>query len=214
MVHVGERYGFLICLSRSFPDKDSRYGTYQCDCGKTIPIINGNVERGATKSCGCYQKSFSRAGNPHRKHSGKGTRLYHIWKSMRERCNNPNASNYERYGAKGTSVCKEWDDFSVFRDWALSHGYNEQLTIDRIDGSRGYTPDNCRWSTYKEQARNLKSNHMIEYAGETHCISEWAEIRGMNIGTLHNRIVRGWSVERALNEPVMLGKNRYKLNHK
>lgn len=131
------------------------------------------------------------------------TPLYHIWEGMKERCLNPNAHNYSMYGGSGVSIYKPWvDSFSEFEKWALENGYEEGLTIDRKDNDKGYSPDNCRWVTYKEQARNRRSNHKITYKGETFCIAEWADRYGLPYYTLISRIYCGWEFERALTTPV------------
>lgn len=136
------------------------------------------------------------------KHGGQGTRLYQIWKSMRERCNTPTSSNYKRYGGKGIKICKEWDDFAVFREWAMSHGYADKLTIDRIDSNKDYCPDNCRWATYLEQAQHLSHTKIIEYDGERLSVAAWGRKLGIKPATIHWRLSKGWSVERALTTKV------------
>jgi len=100
-------------------------------------------------------------------------RLYRIWGKIKERCNDPKHIGYKNYGAVGIRRCKEWDSFVTFRDWALNHGYAETLTIDRIDNSLGYSPDNCRWATYKVQARNRCTNVFVENSNIT--IAEFCE---------------------------------------
>lgn len=111
------------------------------------------------------------------KHRASHTTLYNIWCGIIQRCNNPNNGCYKQYGAIGISICSEWEkDYIAFRDWSLSHGYQKGLTIDRIDGTKGYSPDNCRWVTMKEQAVNRKSTVLITYNGITqplkyHCAS-------------------------------------------
>ena len=98
---------------------------------------------------------------------------------MKERCNNPNADNYKWYGAKGISICDEWNNFEPFYNWAVSHGWRGGLTIDRIDGSKGYSPDNCRFIDFKSQCRNRRTNVYITVDGETHLQCEWEELLGL-----------------------------------
>lgn len=132
-------------------------------------------------------------------HGGRYTRLYNIWLNMKQRCSNPKASHYEYYGGRGISVCREWrDSFSSFREWAISNGYNEKLTLDRIDRDEDYCPGNCRWITQMEQMSNTSRNIMLTYKGDTHSLSEWSRILGVPYGTLKSRYRYGWSVERIL----------------
>lgn len=132
-------------------------------------------------------------------HGGRYTRLYNIWLNMKQRCSNPKASHYEYYGGKGVSVCEEWKkSFSTFRDWALSNGYEDGLTIDRIESDKDYCPENCRWVTHLKQMSNTTRNVTLTYQGETHSLSEWSRIVGVPYGTLKSRLRYGWSVERML----------------
>lgn len=126
------------------------------------------------------------------KHGGTHTRLYNVWCGMKERCKNPKSKRFARYGGRGIKVCDEWEnDFAEFREWALNNGYADKLTIDRIDNNKGYSPDNCRWATQKEQNRNYSRNHMITYQGETKCLVDWADEFGINRGTVLFRIKQG-----------------------
>ena len=137
------------------------------------------------------------------KHGGKGTRLYTIWKSMRERCACPKQIHYTNYGGKGIKVCPEWNDFAVFRDWAYRNGYTDTLTIDRIDVDGDYCPKNCRWATYTEQANNKSNSVFLEAFGEKHTYADWARIKGIEKRTLWNRIKNlNWPIEKALTVPV------------
>lgn len=121
-------------------------------------------------------------------------RLHTIWHDMKYRCNNPNCHAYKNYGGRGITVCKEWEDsYDAFVDWALSNGYNDSLTIDRIDNNKEYSPDNCKWSTYKEQGNNTRSCHRISYNGETHTIAEWGTIMGISPTTIRTRLCCGWN---------------------
>lgn len=132
-------------------------------------------------------------------------RLFNAWRGMRERCNNPNHVGAKYYFNKGIKVAKEWDDINVFLEWALNNGYRIDLTIDRIDGTKGYSPENCRWATTTTQARNLSKNRKLEFAGKSLCVSEWAEVTGIASHLIAARIDRlGWSVGEALTIPAGL----------
>ncbi len=135
--------------------------------------------------------------------NGKRTRLGRIYNNMKKRCNNIRHESYKYYGAKGIKLCEEWNkNFDDFRDWSLSHGYDETKTIDRIDNSKGYFPENCRWSTPKEQGNNRRDNHEISYKGVTKTMTEWAEYLGIDYKTLSRRIYSGWSINKAFETPV------------
>lgn len=197
MIEVGKKYGMLLCLGKD-TSKDSRYYIFRCDCGNVKSIIYYNVQRGVTTSCGCRLSKMLKNGEMHKIHGGRGTRLYKIWKSMRERCNNPNSNRRSVYFDRGISICSEWNDFSAFRNWALNNGYSDSLTIDRINNDKGYSPENCRWSTVKEQANNRTNNRIIEYKGIKHTLSEWADFVGISSATIWARLNRGWNVEESL----------------
>jgi hypothetical protein len=125
---------------------------------------------------------------------------------MLNRCFNPLNAQYKRYGGRGITVCKEWkDDIQSFFDWAFSNGYDDSLSIDRIDSDGNYEHSNCRWVTVKEQARNKSSNIKITYNGETKVLSDWAAEKGMGVSVLNFRIKRGWDIHTALEKPVKRG---------
>ena len=117
---------------------------------------------------------------------------------MNRRCNNPNRKDYKWYGGRGIIVCEEWRQYPEFKKWAESHGYTEALTIDRINPNEGYSPNNCKWATRKEQCNNRRSNHFIEYDGMRLTIAQWAEYLNINVNTLKSRIRRGWDIQKAM----------------
>lgn len=128
---------------------------------------------------------------------------------MRSRCNNPKSHEYRLYGGRGISVCKEWDNYLDFKEWSTTHGYANDLTIDRIDVNGDYCPQNCRWVTWKEQGRNKRANHMLTYNGVTKTMVEWSEETGIPYHTLKGRInCYHFSVEEALTLPVHNGNNQ------
>lgn len=170
----------------------------RCECGNVVKRTTGELNAGRRLSCGCIRTGATGAWK-----NGKRERLYIIWCDIIQRCFDKNDPNYQRYGARGITICDEWrHNYPAFREWALSNGYNEQLTIDRIDNDGNYFPDNCRWTTAKVQCRNKSNNALITYCGETHCVSEWAEILGFKRSTLAERLRRGWSVEKAMTTPL------------
>ena len=152
---VGERFGRLTVMGDSDKgDKCHRYVLCKCDCGNLTEVSISSLRSGLTKSCGClHQEEFHKIVT---KHGHYGERLYPVWKQMKQRCSNTRNKSYEWYGARGIKVCDEWQDYGVFRSWALSSGYKEGLTIDRINGNGNYEPDNCRWITIQEQQKNRR----------------------------------------------------------
>lgn len=163
---VGEQFGRLTVIKKEQSDKNGHsMWRCRCSCGNEVIVLGTSLKRGLTKSCGCYRlESIERRlddgvnGSVIRTHSKSNTRLYEIWSGMKKRCENPNNQAYSRYGGRGITVCKEWHDFNNFYNWAISNGYLDSLTIDRINNDKGYEPTNCRWATYKEQNNNKRNN--------------------------------------------------------
>lgn len=118
---------------------------------------------------------------------------YNSWRSMISRCTNPNSANYKYYGGVGVTICEDWLNADAFGEWASNSGWFKGATLDRIDNSKGYCPENCRWATKKDQAHNRRTTRLITYNGETHSVTEWAKILGVNRTLLLNRLCRGWS---------------------
>lgn len=203
---IGQRYGRLIVISQSESIKPGRLRWLcKCDCGNECVVTGNSLRRGYTKSCGCLSSENARQrAMEHVTHGQSKTRLYQIWFTMRRRCNKASNSDYHRYGARGIKVCEEWDkSFQAFYDWSMANGYQDNLTIDRIDNDSNYSPNNCRWANTVAQNNNTRRNHYVTYGGETLTIREWARKQGINHNTLHSRLVKyGWSVERALTEGV------------
>ena len=123
---------------------------------------------------------------------------YGNYRSMMDRCYREKNCNYNRYGARGIRVCEEWHNIENFEKWVEENPYFEGATLDRIDVDGDYKPSNCRWATMKEQCNNRSNTLYITYNGETHTISEWSEITGINRSTLNNRYYKGWSIESML----------------
>lgn len=172
----------------------------KCDCGNEIIVQSGNLQSGHSTRCKACQLEDARKNNI--KHGMTGTKLYGVWNTMINRCENPNTKSYCDYGAKGISVCEEWHDAKNFFDWALANGYKEGLEIDRIDTSGGYCSENCRWITRLKNANNKTNNRIISYNGEEKTLAEWARYYGVDYKLLHGRLSRGYSLENAIKKMI------------
>ena len=141
--------------------------------------------------------------NKHIMHGKRKTRLYRIWANIKTRCYNERDPHFERWGNRGITMCDEWkDNFQNFYDWSMSHGYSDDLTIDRIDNNGNYEPSNCRWVDMRTQSRNNSRNHIVKLNGIERPLIEWTEIYKINYKTVRDRLKRGWNYEKALTEPV------------
>ena len=187
---IGNRYGRLVVTEFAGIGAEKRaLWRCRCDCGKETVVDGKSLRSGNTKSCGCLNvdNSTKRIVALNTKHGKTNHPLFGRWSNMLCRCENPHAINYADYGGRGITVCEEWHDFQKFYDWAMESGYSPGLSVDRIDNSKGYSPDNCRWATLNEQAANRRSTRLIEFQGETHCLSEWARKFGVDPTNLSGR---------------------------
>lgn len=170
-------------------------GRWQCSCacGGTATVITTNLKKGNSTSCGCKRRETNV------KHGMSNSRVYSVWKSMVQRCHNPNDRSFENYGGRGIQVCEEWrDNFSQFiADMGIRP---DGFDLDRIDNDKGYSPENCRWVSRLRNLNNKRTNRFLEFEGRKMTIAQWASVMGMNYRTLNNRINRGWPLERALTE--------------
>lgn len=194
---IGKQFGLLTVVAEAKKPIGRRQAHWicRCDCGAiTNPIDGFKLRSGEIKSCGCYKRELTIKRNT--KHSLCNTRIYRIWVGMHERCYNRNSPKYHRYGGRGICVCDEWlNDIEAFYEWAMANGYQENLTIDRIDNDGNYEPSNCRWSTNEEQCNNREHNILITIGGETKTIAQWAKETGLKYRTIHARYNRGWTGE-------------------
>jgi hypothetical protein len=210
---TGQRFTRLTVLRRG---PDYRRGIPQfwckCDCGNERLVHSKNLRGGTTLSCGCLNKDVHRDVCIERNttHRLSKTPTYDVWVNMLSRCRNPNASSYERYGAKGIGVCGSWLKFENFlADMGERPG--PSYSIDRKDNSKGYEPENCRWvATMREQQENRTNNLRISFDGQNHTITEWARRTGLGRMTIWSRIYKlDWPVKIALTTPADPG-NRVK----
>lgn len=193
---AGQKFGRLLILEFTPGKKYGNRGKWQCkcDCGKLTMVETAHLRNGHTKSCGCYYQDFVV------KHKQSTTALYNIWSGIKGRCLNPNNTAYSNYGGRGITLCERWVDFNMF---ASDMGARPKgMSVDRIDNDKGYSPENCRWASPKEQANNSRQNRLIEFKCERKTLTEWALIRKISKETLFYRLKRGWSVEQTLFAPI------------
>ena len=215
---VGKRFGHLMVLC------NSGKGTLRCkcDCGRVVKVkgyhLINNYQSTCGRDCPYHQKVIT---NVQTKHGLSRDRLYNIWNGMRQRCYNPKNTNFSRYGARGIFICDEWrDDVFAFRNWALSNGYSDNLSIDRIDPNKGYSPDNCRWATVEEQNSHLQPRgtftplNEIKHKprktwvidGVEKSIQDWCAEYGLTVQAVLYRVNnKGMSPKEALTTPKQQG---------
>lgn len=170
---IGERFERLIVISEPFIKKGRSHVIVCCDCGTEKIISVNSLKSGNTKSCGCLRRDgFIKRST---RHGQSGSRLYGIWKTMIQRCTNVNSTAYPRYGGRGIIVCESWKDFIHFQTWARSNGYQDDLTIDRLDNDKDYDPQNCRWATYQQQNinRGFFTNNTSGFRGVSKGKKNW-----------------------------------------
>lgn len=186
---TGQRFGKLVVISRA--KENTRNGTTRwickCDCGNMTTVTKTKLTRGLIVSCGCYRSS---------KNGESHTRLYRIWYNMHKRCEDPKKDHFDKYGGRGIRVCAEWSDFFAFKLWAMTHGYTDDLSIDRIDGDGNYEPSNCQWITQKQQMQNISTNRHITFNGKTYTVPQFADSLSVPIYSIRNHLRAGWSIEK------------------
>ena len=199
---TGNIYGRLtvICQVENTKEGRARWKC-RCDCGNEKDIPGKDLRRGNIKSCGCLRREASSSRK--KTHGASESRLYYIWLTMKQRCNNPNNHKARDYRNRGITICSEWNEFEEFQKWALANGYADNLTIDRIDNDGNYEPKNCRWATAIEQGSNKRNNVNITFDGKIKNIAQWAREYGLKHGVVQKRIkYLGWSIEKALTTPA------------
>ena len=200
---TGQKFGMLTAI---MPVDKYRGSTMMwlcdCDCGQQAVVLIGNLRKGNSKSCGCDRMRGCTT------HGFAHLPEYKPWTAMKYRCDNPNNSVYYKYGGRGIKVCNRWYDFALFMDDMGDRP--DGTSIDRIDNDGDYTTENCRWATSHEQSRNKRSNRIIRFAGKEKCAADWEDEIGISAINILNRIdACGWSIERALTEPVKI-RGKYK----
>lgn len=168
----GQTFTRLTVIERA-PDHKNGSAKWrcQCSCGNEVIAVGQKLRNGRSKSCGCYNRDSAK--NRFTTHGESGTRLFRIWSGMLNRCSNQTNIGWENYGGRGITVDAKWvDSYEAFRDWAISNGYSETLSIDRINNDGNYEPGNCRWATKKEQARNKRNNAKLPDGRFAYDVSE------------------------------------------
>lgn len=206
---IGCVYGKLLVVDYAGKDyKNNTMWLCKCKCGNEKVVRGSKLKSGEVKSCGCLRHEDNPVKNENIrlskiKHNKSNTRLYYIYNNMVRRCEDPKSNKYRLYGGRGISVCKEWRyDINTFFEWAEMSGYHDNLTIDRINVNGNYCPDNCRWTNMKVQSNNKTNNILITYNDETHTVTEWSDIIGINSKTIYARLKRGWDCVDAITKPV------------
>lgn len=202
---IGQKFGRLIVIKDlGTKGYGERYWECICECGNHINVSHASLFRGNTKSCGClHREQLAQRNKETAKWGGdsenpKYERIYRIWGAMRNRCYSPLNEHYDLYGGRGICVCDEWLDWNNFKNWALSNGYEEHLTIDRINGNGNYEPGNCRWATYEQQMNNVSTNRRVTYRGRTQTLSEWCKELDLDYSRTQSRLNScNYSVEEA-----------------
>lgn len=190
-VSAGDKFGKLTVIGCHREKNRNKRGTTLyidclCECGGNRSTTVASLIYGRTISCGCAQREKLIERNT--KHGDRKTRLYRVWKAMKDRCYREGYQYYKSYGGRGISVCDEWrDSFEAFRDWALANGYRDDLSIDRKDNDGNYCPENCRWATDTQQANNRSNSKHIVVDGESLTIAEASRKLGVKYSTLYAR---------------------------
>lgn len=175
---TGKRFGKLIVLGRNNNYKRV-YWDCLCDCGTKKVVLGGHLKSGKTMSCGCVSKE--RIALLNKTHGDSRSRLYSIWSGIKTRCLDKNSSCYHRYGGRGISICSDWaKNYESFKLWSINNGYNDNLTIDRINNNGDYEPLNCRWTSMREQANNTCNTIKISYMGNIYSAKQLAALLKIN----------------------------------
>lgn len=193
---TGQRFGKLIAIRYEGSTKEGRARWFcKCECGKETIILLTALTSGSTTSCGCVLNEKLT------KHNMSNARIYHIWQSMKTRCTNPKSNRYRYYGGKGIIYDPKWEVFEGFYE-DMGGGYREGLLLDRIDGSKNYTKDNCRWVDYNIQNNNKADNVELEYNGKLYSPQEISKTFSIPLFTGYNRLRRGWTTKQIIETPL------------
>lgn len=199
IMEAGQVYGRLTAVAFMHVGKSRhKIWTFRCECGNEKTAATTSVWRGSTRSCGClHRESIAANGRANVTHGMTRSPEYYVWKSMLQRCKNPNTKNFKRYGGRGITVCDRWLIFENFyADMGARH--SKTHSIERIENTGPYCKDNCKWATRTEQARNRRSNLVVIVNGVSMTLAEAVEISGLKYTTVRRRIELGWDISRAI----------------
>lgn len=200
---VGQTFGRLTVISRAPNSRGHAAWNVQCVCETSLIVRGYSLRQETTKSCGCLRRDVtSKANATHGMAGRKKTPTYKSWENMKKRCTNPHNRDFRHYGGRGISICARWQDFTLFLA-DMGRRPSPQHSLDRIDNAGNYEPENCRWTTPKEQHNNTRRNVRLTYHGVTLTVAQWAERIGIKSICLFMRLRRGWSIERALTPPPL-----------
>jgi len=202
---TGRRFDRLAVTARvAGPSNRRSYWDCVCDCGNTVhAALGSNLAKGHTRSCGCIKLEMLKARSTTHGHATRRrlTREYQAWRSARNRCNWPKSRMWHAYGGRGIRMCDEWqNDFTEF--FAHLGPCPDGYELERKDTNGHYEPGNVTWIPGRLQNRNQRHNRLLTFRGKTQCAASWAEELGLDPKTLRARILRGWSAERAILEPL------------
>lgn len=170
----------------------------RCDCGGETTTASASLKNGTTSSCGCLQlERVTKHGHAPFRHSQRN-RTYQTWLSMIQRCTNPNATAYHRYGGRGIAVCERWRDYRNFLS-DMGERPDKNHTLERINNDRSYEPGNTRWATRREQSVNRSSNRLVRYDNRSQTVIEWVRELGLDEELVRARLKRGWPFDKIIN---------------
>ena len=197
-----QRFGKLLVVKKAYYQNKKVYWQCLCDCGKITYVHTSNLKCKRIRSCGCLK--VEELVNRSTKHNQRHTKLYEVWKTIKQRCLNPKNVSYHNYGGRGITICDDWkNDYFCFYEWSINNGYKEGLSIDRINNNGNYEPNNCRWTTRIVQNNNTRANNYITINNETKTLAEWCRHYNISYSLVRQRYKRyNWDIIKALTTPT------------